>query len=444
MKLNISVISVLFFTFIVSSCNLLNENDDPSPSYDVSIYPPGYTTLSEYQIISFVYDLEEPMEIEDILVYSDGVEASLINDTNPLLERRGRYDIVLCTDCLPGNSAIVKYIFKEAQIPDMIINYNINHSPVVNVQVEKEGDMLFLDAGSSIDPEGRLLEFTWQFNDTVFEGPVFSATSGQINDDPPLLTVNDGSVSVRGLVVVFTDNGDYAKFLNGNSCKCTNLTVASSGKSLTNPEITLGPNQKENEIIELDADKKLKRDYYLGYTFEVRSKLVIDTNYNSIDEGQDVASTDYLMFKGEFKKMDWKGKRRHETNRSTYLPGTFTAPFPDLSQPHPANGYPTVTDNYDFHPEFGYTYIPDNNGIKYVNINKKKLIKVGKDYYIVWLDIPGARLKKGWDMSKGYKMSCYFRSWMEPDLSQCQKFFIVEMDIDSNGKVLKNKLTMIP
>jgi hypothetical protein len=217
--------------------------------------------------------------------------------------------------------------------------------------------------------------------------------------------------------------------------KCTGMTIAHTKKSLLNKTFDLGAYPAEGTQLPVDAKGKLKTSYVIAHAFEVRATIVPDKHI--LDEGQDVARSASFEASEASKELKKKGKRRKAVNRSEYEAGNKTAPFP---KPLPAAGThpPMVADSYDHHPRPATARTNTATGMADVSVQSKNL--VGKQ--MVWLDQPGLRLGVGTDMSKGMYYKAYFRSWMSPDLKVCEKYFLVEIEIDKNGKVTKNKLTM--
>lgn len=413
-----------------TSCEeLIQEIEKSYP--EVSILPNTAQMLWGFQILSIEYDPALNLPLQSVWVQTPRGQQQLLNDTSLVYQEPGLYELEICAQCFEQQEITIFFDFGD-QYRTVSETYQINHQPEVAIQFVETPTMLGLDASTSFDPEGMPLSFTWYWNEQTFNGPQLPIDPYILQELPAVLSVSDGFSSTDDLVSV-DDEGNLV--YTPDKMKCTGMTIANAKKSLLNNTFDLGAYPAEGTQLPVDATGKLKTSYVIAHAFEVRATIVPDKHI--LDEGQDVARSANFTASDATKELKKQGKLRKADNRSAYEPGTKTAPFP---KPMPAAGtHPKmVADSYDHHPRPATAHKNTAKGRESVAVQSKNL--VGKQ--MIWLDQPGLRLGAGSDLSKGMYYKAYFRSWMSPDLKVCEKYFIVEIEIDKNGKVTKNSLTL--
>jgi hypothetical protein len=317
--------------------------------------------------------------------------------------------------------------------------YRINHMPIVNIGSEEiKKSTLLLDASSSIDPEGKELLYTWFLPDSTHNRSQLIVLEDQLIHEPVLLCVTDRLTVVCDIITY--DPITKKPIFTPEKLECTDMQVKTRNASLLNPEVTLGPVPPPGTQLVLDANKKTTRTYTTTFAFEVHA--AIKPSANVLDEGQDIAVSWSPEADNPGKKQTKPGRRRKEPNRSEFEDGEKRAYFPD---PIPADGtHPEmVSDNYDDHPAQGFSFKNGADGVEVFAIKGKGLINDAGVNKMVWFDQPGfGVIPAGSDMSHGHYYRAYFRAWMKDKIPPCEKFFMYEMEIDKEGKVVKNELKM--
>lgn len=424
-----SFLLTVFYLLTIPSCT-----KDADFDKKVELLPNSGSVLWGYREISINYDFRRDLNVKKITINSGQGEESLIKDDNPIRKDAGCFKIILCAECIKSGNVSVRVEFEKDQEP-VTQTYKIDHMPTVLVRSEAEGSTLFLDAGESKDPEGKELKFEWTYEGKVYEGSRITVTKDSIIKKPALLKVSDGITAVYDIVTY--DPYSQQPIYTPENLKCVDMQVVTIGKSSLNSEVDLGKFPKDDIQLPVDGDKKLTSSYFIGITFEV--KCEIQQHGSPLDEGQDAAGT-HTVAAHNFNHHK-KAKQRDPDNRSKYIDDEKNAPFP---VPIPPGGqHPQmVEDDYDHHPTIGFTNINTATGTQRIEVKKKGLISSGEKNYIVWIDQPGLELPAGTDLSGGAAFKGYFRSWMIPNNPPCEKYFMIEIEIDAKGKITKNTLTM--
>lgn len=433
------LVGLVFLSVSTIQCNWFKKEEDPTaPDYGIQVYPENGAVIWGYQILLIAYNSSFNIQVSDIKISIGGQMQSLIRDDNPMRHDLGEYNIEVDAETIPADNIQIIIEFVNNVASPIYLNYTINHMPVLEVTGEVSGNMIYLDAGSTVDPEEQPLSFTWKTGDSTFSTPQISVPIYQMLEHPVFISVTDGTTIVDDLVQYNPTSEEVT--LVKDKLKCVNLDIAKDGQAMLPGDPPLGPMIAEGETLPVGADKKLTRDVMVGYSFEVRATL--QPSAEILDEGQDVARTAVINIDGNHVTFIKKGVRRKDPNRSEYEPGQVEAPYP-ATIPPPAQPV-LVEDSYDHHPRLAYYYVNTPTGIEVKSSDSKQLGDFVSVSYIVWSDQPGMTLKKGVDLSTGASYKAYFRSWLMPDLSLCQKYYTVEIEIDNTGKVTKNKLTVLP
>ncbi len=429
------MIGLIFISISTIQCNLFEKEEDPaSPDYGIQIFPQNNATIWGYQILVILYNSEMDLQISDVQIAQGGLMQSLIRDDNPLRNDPGEYNIEIDVESITEPNIQIIVEFADGVAEPIIYNYSVNHMPVINVIGEFSGGMAYLDASSSVDPEGQPLTFMWESAGTVYSTPEISIPMDQLLEQPVFISVTDDNAKTNDLIKYNPTLDEVMLVKNG--LRCINMDIAKDGAAMLEGITTLGPTIAVGDTLPVGADLKLTRDFMLGYNFEVRATL--NNSNDTLDEGQDVART---AGAGALVTLVKKGLRRMESNRSELVPGEVSAPYPTTIPP-PANTV-MVEDSYDNHPRPAYYKENTATGIEIKTHNSKGLGRYLNVSYIVWSDQPGLSIRRGADISKGAYYKGYFRSWMIPDVTLCEKYYTVEIVVDSTGVVTKNELTVL-
>ncbi|HXZ00067.1 MAG TPA: hypothetical protein VEI03_08705 [Stellaceae bacterium] len=418
---------------------------------DVILQPDPGTEISGYQVLSIRYDFTRKLAIRAV-TYDDGHGAKRLDTTeNPLRYDPGHYSVILCAQCLRAKKVTVAVEFTpDSHVPKIIRTYAIAHLPVIRVKsapIAGEPGMLKLDASASFDPEGGPLKLEWYLPDGILTGPSISVPATIVRDSQ--VVVKATTLRGRDAIVYFPQEPKKQKAataVQDENLTCTGMEVIDSGISLLNPELKLGPSLKEGTQLELKADKKtLAKDYTLYFGFEVRANIMKGDKI--LQEGQDAARTlNYNQSSGDHSKPEYKNGEGRKSRTSSDLDGTKRdAPFPDSPSP-PDDWNKMVEDDYSFHPINAQAQNFGDKPDAWLDIKMKGMhLTPPNTRRIIWDDQPGLEtLRAGADISKGMTYKAYFRAWMDPDITKCEKFFKVEEEIDANGVVKTNKLTPLP
>ncbi len=434
--------SALFFFIycfvFFPGCTTSEDNSEVPIPYDVAVFPENNSEIWGNQVFAITHDTRTELTISNVyMVMPNGQQQPLITDENSIMIAPGYQTLDLCAECIPHpNVEVVVEFDTSSGLAPIRTNYLINHQPVTTIEGEPDDNgTITLDASPSYDPEGEVLSFTWLLHDTIHEGPILTMGTKELQEHPVLLTVSDGMTAGDDVVTVDAEN--LKKIYTKEKFVCTDLKIVTAGRSLLNPIEKLGPRPVPGTQLDVDANGKLKRAYTASFVFEVRA--TIKAGPTVLDEGQDVARSYSFKADNPAFKSDKEGKQRTAADRSKLTPNTTTAPFPD---PLPSAGThpPMCTDGYDHHPLMGSGYINGPNGVEIITTKRKGLANATT---MAWIDQPGLwTMKKGWSVKDGMYYKAYFRSWMLKSIPPCEKFFIVEIVIDNNGKVIKNQLTM--
>jgi hypothetical protein len=430
--INARIIWLCLLCFVLSSC-CINGTDT---SYDtkVELFPEKDTVLSGYHEISIHYDRRRNLTVKDIIYDLGNGPQSLISEETPLRIDPGRYAVSFCIDCLDADKITIDVRFNDPNQPAITREYVINRLPILTLESKHfEDNTIILDAGNSVDPEGADLAFTWEHIGEAYNGPIYETTVEHISFEPVLISITDGVTTFKDLI--FYDIQMGAPIPASIKSECELMSIETKGPSWNNPTINLGPMPPVGTQMPIDNNKKLTKDYRLGFAFDVNTFL--KSSQNPLDEGQDIAAS-WNDGTGVNNKT---GRVRKTNNRSQYETGIKNAPFPNpMGRPgqHPQ----MVEDNYDNHPLQVTINLTGIGSFKIQNVLKKQLYKAAIGYFMSWFDLPGLELHRGHSIANGITYKAYFRTWMTPINANCQKHFIVEIKVDNNGIVTKNELRM--
>jgi len=432
------IVGLIFLSVSTIQCNWFKKDEEPpAPDYGIRVYPENGAVIWGYQILRIAFNSSFDIQVSDIKISHGGITESLIRDDNPISYFIGEYTIELNAESIPENSVEVIIEFMNNVVSPIIYTYTVNHMAVINIVGEISGNQAFLDASTSEDPDGQTLTYTWETNTGSVSGPQLETNLKEITEEGVLISVSDGTSLSTDLVYYDSEESEFT--LAKDHMKCFLLEIDTTGYSECVPLGTpLGPTISPGTQLLVDANVRLTRDYVIGYKFEVVATLQYDTTV--LDEGQDVAASATVVIEGSLQNVDIRGSRRQEQNRSLYLPGLYVAPFPTTIPP-PSEPV-LIQDSYDHHPRPATYEANTSTGVSTSTINSKKMIRFDKYPTIIWFDRPGTIFKAGADLSKGRSYNAYFRSWMMPDVTKCQKYFMVQIEIDSTGKVTRNRLVI--
>lgn len=432
------LIGLIFISISTIQCNLFEKEEDPaSPDYGIQIYPENNATIWGYQLLVIFYNSEMDIQVSDVKIVQGELIQSLIRDNNPLRNDPGEFNIEIDVESITEPNIQIIVEFADGVAEPINYNYSVNHMPIINVIGEFSGGMAYLDASTSVDPEGQPLTFMWESAGTVYFTSEISIPMDQLLEQPVFISVTDGTAKTNDLVKYNPTLDEVMLVKNG--LRCINMDIAKDGQAMLEGITTLGPTIAAGDTLPVGADLKLTRDFKVGYCFEVRATL--NNSNDTLDEGQDIARTFGITHNGVLVTFVKKGLRRKESNRSELEPGQVRAPYPTTIPP-PANTV-MVEDSYDNHPRPAFYRVNTATGIEIKSSNSKALGRYSNVSYIVWSDQPGISLRRGTDISKGAFYKAYFRSWMIPDLTLCEKYYTVEIVIDSTGVVTKNELIVL-
>jgi len=258
-----------------------------------------------------------------------------------------------------------------------------------------------------------------------------------IQEEPAIVQASDGTTTVTDIMgLVPGTGGVLTPVFTPDHYVCEDLEIFTGHPPLLNGGLALGADPAVGTALPLDGSGNLMMDYSLGHAFEVRGTIIVPGPV--FDEGQDVAYT--IMLSGAVVSTA-TGQRRTPANRSV-LSGSYVAPVPIPiagSGVHP----PMVFDNYDHHPNIGYLWRNNTpTGPQFSFVKSKGVEFQNGNMLMIWADKPSHRLDAGTNMNGGFYAVFYFRAWMDPDLTKCEKHFLVEIEVDGSGVVTKNELRM--
>ncbi|MCB0428697.1 MAG: hypothetical protein H6585_08335 [Flavobacteriales bacterium] len=402
----------------------------PPPA--VSVFPPDFSTISGHQILSVEHDTT--LEVSEVWVNDGNTSVNILdNDTNSVRREGTVSETVICAECQSSSNIAVTIKFVDDAYPPVTMHYSINKLPVTYIYGEPSGNTITLHAEESYDPEGYPLTYTWYYDTLVSYGPVLTLDTTAPSDGIlALLELKDDKNAVYDVVTYDPFTGAVTK--TREKFKCTDLEIITSNASKLNGDLTLGPSIAEGTQLSVDAHNKLTKSYVVAFSFEVVA--VIEAGPDFLDEGQDAAGT----VKIGTTTIQRKGRKRKTANRSELETGEVEVPYEPL--PDENGNASMTTDDYDDHPTEGFADTNTPTGIQRTNFTVKNHFKDGDKNTMVWFDQPGLRLKAGMDVSHGFSFNGYFRMWMMPDLAPCEKFYLVNIEIDNTGKVTKNRMTM--
>jgi hypothetical protein len=420
---------IIPLVLVLTGCK--KDADKILEDYGITISPANNAVIWGNQVVSLEYDIYFVVRLKSITVSGGSYQKSLTNDSLIVRYDQGSYNFILPTEQIPGHSVAITYEFYNEDIDPITCTYVINHMPVIHFTYSKVGYDLMLDLSGSTDPENKTLSFTWQTKDTVAHESTFTTTQDALMANPILIQVADDLAHTTDIVSIVPGTGEV--ILLTQKLKCIDLAVNISGPSLNAPGRNLGPNVDEGFQLDVDENKILKKSFVIGFMFEVQGTIVAGEDI--ILEGQDIAKT------SQYRNTEYikQGRKRDPANRGNLLPGTVNAPYPNPFPP--ATEPEMVEDDYTYHPSRGKIKVNGTNGVEKVEVMNKQVLMDGGVIKMVWNDQPDILLPEGDDLKKGIEIKRFFRAWMMPDLSLCQKYFIYELNIDNTGKIIKNKVT---
>lgn len=416
-----------------------DKDDDDKEKPEITIRPQENSELWGFQVFQLGYDMSENIQVSSISYSNGQSEIPVLNDTTLLRSKIGYLEFTFCTNCVTGNNITLHIQFKGDNPPDpMSVPYRINHQPVIVLNSQTlPGEQLMLCARESFDPEGQSLTYSWSHFDQTWDTSVITVERNSLMESPVALRITDGIAITDDLVCYDPEVGGPS--LVRLNIKCTDLAIVTSGKGLLN-NIDLGPTISAGEYLPVDANKKITKNFSIGFGFEVLTSITPGTEY--MDEGQDVARTFSMQANDTTGLYIKTGRKRKTTNRSEYENIDSYAGFPVPLPPSGTHPF-MVEDNYDHHPTIGYLPVNNSSGVNYdLVLTKGYVYRTGETPKLIWFDEPGFTIQRGADVSKGRYYKAYFRSWMMPDIPPCEKYFIVEIEINEEGMVTKNELTM--
>ena len=444
-KISPPILLILYTIFLSAFTGCTHEKkEDTGEEIDltVELVPSGEQVISGNQEMLVLYDIRRTIEVKDIM-YDTGEGFKPVDTSgSPPVINPGEYKFIFCAECLDAPKVKLKVEFtKESETEPLETEYTIDRLPVINLIAEEtEPGIVILNAGESIDPEGKELQFTWLSDTMSVEGPLFGGNIDSINSKVTYLIVSDGVSVINKLIKI--DRGPEGIQVPGARnvfLTCTSMNVFIKGISLLNPALMLGPVPNIGDTLPIDkTTKKLTRDFYVGHKFEVGGTVV--RGPNQLIVGQDVSTTsvkgvDTTVTQGFKRNADGKTfdkKKKIAPLCPVPAPKKFT-PAPSLI----ADDYSTLVFNSIF-------YQNTNTGVKQIAIVGKNVAKQTRMGLIsAWFDAPGSVFRKGFDFSKGYKRNSLFRAFMKEDITKCEKYFYYELEIDSNGVVKKNTITVL-
>lgn len=431
-------VGMIFLTLSMTQCSVLEKDEDPAtPDYGIHVYPENGSKIWGYQMISIQYNSLMTINISDVRLTAGGVTQSLITQNNPVFSEQGLFAIELNAEAIAGTSATVVIEFENNVAAPIVMNYIVNHMPVLQVFAEVIGNQVLFDASTSTDPDGDSLIYTWLLPDTTFSSPQITVPQALAQQTTFLIGLSDGTALLQDFLEFDATGQEY--ILLGNNLKCIGMEIAKNGPAKGTWVATLGPTLPIGTQLEV-TNGKLTRNYVLKYNFEVRATL--ERSAIDLKEGQDVARTALMMHEGSYLTLLKSGQSRNPADRSQLLPGKVFAPFPD-PVPVPPPDPTMVSDSYDHHPRPAMYYENTSSGMIVKPCNSKMLGRDENKLQIIWIDQPGWNLFVGTEVTHPIVYKAFFRSWMMPDLNLCQRYFKVEIEVDATGMVVNNQLTMI-
>lgn len=405
---------------------------------DIRLRPEDGETVWGYQVLRLIFDPQKPPIVKSVNYNIGAGPVDLITQQNPLNEKIGTAEIILCAECLNAEEVDLTVTFETSGLNPITHRYLIDHLPVLNILAKPVSeDKIVLDANASYDPEGKPLSIIWQHAGTTIKGPEYHTSPEAISEEGVFVQLTDG-VTVTDDLVYRDPNGMIIRAQEKGACK--DMEIVTNGPSILIPRLTLGPTLEEGESLPIDANGRLKRDFLLRYYFEVRSTLE-ESSVFVIDEGQDIARSHSFNDTDPNAIIHKWGYMRNESDRSVLLDPPYFAPFGNPNQP----GSLPVSDNYDHHPRKGPILINVPTGVREIkNAITKAKRKVGNAEMMIWLDAPGlsiSRKKPHFNGdSGGMFYRAHFRTWMIPKIPPCEKHFYIEIEVDKFGKIIKNRL----
>lgn len=368
------------------------------------------------------------------------------------------------TDSLESGSYVLRVrlvdTFQQTWFDSIVVH--VNQQPALRVTAVglQPGLRVQLDARRSLDNDGRILSYRWDFGDGgTEEGPVVEHVYARRGVYGVSLTATDdqGGVSTRHFVLAIASPGSV-KFKEKDRCGCVNMAIKNSGE-IDQPQSAtplsfrlipgippaqrtmLGPYNDGQPDDQLDMRKA---EFQVRNRLEIVGELAILSNPKLCREGQRAQGSWTIGQNGQLKTIDLGGPGDPNRNRIFLSRApTYDSSF-DLQRQRgvcPLSGANWCDDDYH-----GGTNV-DGSGRGRVGGPPNGSKGYDRQARILWIDAPGFNpIPKVGLTALPENTTAMFKAKFEAEIvgdQGCQCSWEVNIEINRDGRVLQNQLTNV-